>query len=101
MVPVHGEAQALQALADIRTPAAILMEPSAVDQAFRLMLRDLPALENTPVFIVSAAPAHAVYEKGAGVTGYVRKTVALEHLPFLLSDDVAGPQAKPAQVVAA
>ena len=81
----HDEAAALKGLAEIR-PSAILVEPTSLDPAFRDLLTKLPELKDVPAFVVSAAPARAVYDKRAGISGYVRKAVALEHLMFLLGD---------------
>jgi DNA-binding response OmpR family regulator len=81
------QAVALQRLAAGEdAPLAIFIDPAVTDRKFCCLLRAIPELDKVPVFVISDAPANAVYHKGAGADGYVRKAVALDHLSLLLGD---------------
>jgi len=86
VVAAASEAAALQSLAEMKVPSAIFVEPKTATGAFCRMLRDMPQLNGVPMFLISAAPARDVYERGAGANGYVRKAVALDHLMLLLGN---------------
>ena len=47
-------------------------------------MRQFQQLGHVPIFLVSESSAGVVYEKGAGVSGYVRKAVLLDHVMLLL-----------------
>jgi hypothetical protein len=78
---------ALQALAECDAPSAVLADPETADRTFCQMLNARPELCDSRVFLVSAAPARGVYEKGVGISGYLRKAVALDYLMLLLEDE--------------
>lgn len=84
VVTASTEAAALDSLDAMTLPSAILVEPNTADRAFRQALLARTELRGVPMFLVSAASAGEVYERGAGATGYVRKAVALDHLLMLL-----------------
>lgn len=87
MTATGTQAVALQRLsAGDDAPLAIFIDPAVTDPRFCRLLRAIPELDKVPVFVISDAPANAVYQKGAGADGYVRKAVALDHLPLLLGD---------------
>lgn len=86
VIAAASEAAALQTLAEMKVPSAIFVEPKTADGDLCRKLRDLPELDGVPMFLISAAPARDVYERGAGANGYVRKAVALDHLMLLLGN---------------
>lgn len=91
VIATSTKAGALERLAESDVPSAILADPATADPTFCRMLKALPELDSVPLFLVSASPARAVYEKGVGLSGYVRKSVALDHLMLLLGDAAATP----------
>jgi DNA-binding response OmpR family regulator len=90
VITASTTAAARDALDPSLTPTAVLFEPATMERTFD-RVRDLPELDGVPMFAVSAAAADEVYAKGTGVTGYVRKSLALQHLMLLL-DDVREPR---------
>jgi DNA-binding response OmpR family regulator len=85
---VRDEAAAIQLLPRIVQPGAVLVEPATIDPVFIDVLRELPALAGVPLFFMSSSPAGRVFNRSTGVSGYVRKDVAFEHLMFLLDDAI-------------
>lgn len=87
------EADALRALSRDPAPSAVLLDPASLGAQTARIFRQLPSLNDVPVFIVSSSSADAVYHKADGVQGYVRKAVALDHLMLLLDGStVAAPR---------
>lgn len=101
VVTATSEKAALQVLPQVGRPVAILIEPTSVDAVFTSLLSELPQLRRVPVYFVSSAAARDVFAKSVGVTGYVRKTVAVEHLMFLIGSSAAAPAGRDSALVAA
>ena len=83
VIAAPTEAEALGAIGPWAAPAAVLVDPTACGQVLGA-LRTRFETDAVPVFIVSSASAGAVYRKNEGVQGYMRKSVALDHLLLLL-----------------
>lgn len=80
---------ALELLPAIGQPTAVLLDiasPGTDGPAFCQSFRQLPAYYDVPLFLVTAASPADVFAKRVGVNGYLRKSVALDYLPFLLNE---------------
>lgn len=88
VVTATDGAAALELLPTIGRPTAVLLDiasPGTDGPAFCQKFRELSEYFDVPLFLVTAASPADVFAKRVGINGYLRKSVALEYLPFVLN----------------